>query len=438
VTLQVTTPDELSNLVVEDWLPGGLEALDPNTDGGADGGRPLWPWLGGCAWWWRCTSWSRETHKDAVVFYAAWAHAGTHTLAYEAIAATRGTFALPPTKAAAALEPELMGLSAGGSLLVADGSHEVVALPRDASAHQLVRRCPRNCAGRGTCDGATGICACDADAAGDDCTATRRAPTIGAANANDSIAVLTGATQPHIVLLPLHCPASAHPSAPAQADAPPPSVPPPPPPESARHLYVLSFDEAQLPSSALHLSAPAPSRLELAVSLRRVTTHTCVRVTVAASGDGLLFGSRVLALWLSPAQDAGAADPPPPSCVGDGEGYQPVGWDAFVPTTMQQHAAEHSATVSPMLAVTTVSAILVVAVLLAARLVRSKLDSLLLARTPRSNEYPEPTESPGSQSGCFPAIESGSEEAEGPGCSDTTELVQQKGALAYEEEDRVA
>eukprot|EP00966_Prymnesium_polylepis_P082080 1901609-Prymnesium_polylepis.1 len=68
-------------------------------DAAASGG---WcPW-----WWWRCVHFERQTRKDAVTFYAQWASAGTHTLTYEAIAATRGTFALPPTKAAPALQPE--------------------------------------------------------------------------------------------------------------------------------------------------------------------------------------------------------------------------------------------------------------------------------------------------------------------------------------------
>ena len=31
-------------------------------------------------------------------YFAAWAAAGTHTLSYEAIAATRGDFVLPPAK----------------------------------------------------------------------------------------------------------------------------------------------------------------------------------------------------------------------------------------------------------------------------------------------------------------------------------------------------
>ena len=118
VTLQLTMPDELNNLLVEDWLPAGLEAIDPNAagDGDTSGGDAAWcPW-----WWWRCSRFDRQTRKDSVRFYASWAYAGTHTLSYEAVAVTRGVFGLPPTKASPALQPEVLGLSAGGLFRVVD------------------------------------------------------------------------------------------------------------------------------------------------------------------------------------------------------------------------------------------------------------------------------------------------------------------------------
>jgi hypothetical protein len=171
VTLLVSSTDELTNLVVEDWLPAGLEPIDPNADGvgggGGGGPAPLWPWSqGGCYWWWRCTSWSRETRKSSVSFYAAWAHAGSHELTYDAVAVTRGLFALPPAKAFAALQPEVMGLSAGGALQVSVGLGAL--RPLLATNASSVRPCPGGCSGRGTCDGATGTCECTAGGAGED------------------------------------------------------------------------------------------------------------------------------------------------------------------------------------------------------------------------------------------------------------------------------
>ena len=72
---QVYTPDEISSLTVEDWLPAGLEALDPNLDnfdgasggGGGGGGGAPWPWW--VCGWWRCSSFTRETHKDRVRYH---------------------------------------------------------------------------------------------------------------------------------------------------------------------------------------------------------------------------------------------------------------------------------------------------------------------------------------------------------------------------------
>ena len=64
----------------------------------------------------------------------------------------------------------------------------------------------------------------------------------------------------------------------------------------------------------------------------------CVRVTVAASVDGLLFGSRVVALWLHTgtqgARDSEEAIEAAADCIGDGIGYVPPSWDAasgFIP-----------------------------------------------------------------------------------------------------------
>ena len=56
VTLQVTTPDELDGLLVEDWLPAGLEAIDPNVAGDSnDELRPFWMRYSCGWWWWRCS-----------------------------------------------------------------------------------------------------------------------------------------------------------------------------------------------------------------------------------------------------------------------------------------------------------------------------------------------------------------------------------------------
>ena len=233
VTLLVSSTDELTNLVVEDWLPAGLEPIDPNADGGGGGGgggpAPLWPWSqGGCYWWWRCTSWSRETRKSSVSFYAAWAHAGSHELTYDAVAVTRGVFALPPAKAFAALQPEVMGLSAGGALQVSVGPGAL--RPLLAANASSVQPCPGGCSGRGTCDGATGTCECTAGAAGEDCSAAALPPSIGPVSVNDTIAIFADDASTHTVSIPLELQRAVRPPLIVASDAHPPPPPPSPSP----------------------------------------------------------------------------------------------------------------------------------------------------------------------------------------------------------------
>ena len=132
-------------------------------------------------------------------------------------------FTLPPSKAYAALQPEVMGLSEGGGLTVSAAGEDLEPLPRNddahAHAHASRRSCPYDCSGRGACDDATGTCLCIAEAAGEDCTATRIAPTIGAVNANDSIAVLAGSHRPHLIELPVSVTPPLSPAASSSAAA---------------------------------------------------------------------------------------------------------------------------------------------------------------------------------------------------------------------------
>ena len=239
VAVQVTTPDDLSDVVVEAWMPGGLEPLDPNVypdpdfattcrqsedegdlaagssspgfGGGVVGGgvvaamptappprpRPasismaaaapgrgrrlaaaaaassapprwgIWP-----PWWPACPA--QETLPAAVVFRYARMRAGAHTIRFKAIAATPGTFVLPPVKAYASRQPEVMGLSAAGKFVVCGARSggggaqcDTRALPPAAPP----KACPRGCSGNGACVVATGVCACDAGFSGADCSA---------------------------------------------------------------------------------------------------------------------------------------------------------------------------------------------------------------------------------------------------------------------------
>lgn len=244
LVLQVTTPDDLSDVVVEAWMPAGLEPVDENlrAAGGSGSGA------GACSYgededdsssssstvevmddaglrlrmpgsqmlgavvsrafgrrraapdvavaesspafvgggsslpfppWWPPVCPAQDTTPSAVRFYFPFMRAGTHTLKLRAVAATPGRFALPPTKAFAARQPEVMGLSAAGQFVVcAPGGGSSSALPecsggeaaRLAAADKPAKSCPSGCSGAGVCNLSSGECVCDRGWRGDDCS----------------------------------------------------------------------------------------------------------------------------------------------------------------------------------------------------------------------------------------------------------------------------
>ena len=310
VTLQIYTPDELTNVVVEDWLPAGLEALDTNLDN-FDGGREdsdrAWPWF--VCGWWRCSSFSRETHKDRVRYFAAWLAAGTHTLSYEAIAATRGAFVLPPTKAEATLQPEVMGLSATSNFVVHEGP--AVAVPPPAAALP----CPADCSGRGRCNGATGQCVCDAASAGEDCTEPRAALALSMA---PTLYLPFG--EPEITVKPTLVASDSA----AMTPVPPAHVCVATPTPMARVDGTGSTATATATATAVDIAAdaclPALAREESAdggfVLVLRRPSEECVCPTeeqqwlVSGSADGVMFDSTVVTLSIG--CDATSTSRPPP------------------------------------------------------------------------------------------------------------------------------
>jgi len=70
--------------------------------------------------------------------------------------------------------------------------------------------------------------------------------------------------------------------------------------QAAPFAFALSADEAVLPSSGLAFTATSRRRLALSVTAPAVQQASCVAVTLAASADGVQFGTRTLALRLLP------------------------------------------------------------------------------------------------------------------------------------------
>jgi hypothetical protein len=193
--------------VVEVLMPGGLEAMDPNVFkdadaaticgsgedegsltsdnvasfgpkrflsalpmpmdrdgamGGRGGGfwRPIWP---------VCPL--QTTTPDRVLFRFSYMRAGTHTMRFKAVAATSGTFVLPPVKAFVQQQPEVMGLSPAGVMTVCAKANAACGAGSagPAAAATPSKACPQGCNGNGACNLATGVCICDTGFAGQAC-----------------------------------------------------------------------------------------------------------------------------------------------------------------------------------------------------------------------------------------------------------------------------
>ena len=141
VTIQVTVADDLPRVTLEDPSAGGLEPVDPKVAG--DGAGSAVSACGGhhARFWWWC--WPSFPHRETFSDRVAWAsgrtlNAGTHTVSYQAVAATRGVFALPPAHCFVESQPELMGLSRAGAIVVVGpalgGAAAAVPEPADRAA----------------------------------------------------------------------------------------------------------------------------------------------------------------------------------------------------------------------------------------------------------------------------------------------------------------
>jgi hypothetical protein len=117
VRLTVTTPQARRNVVVDDPLPAGLEAVNPDlastarsdtTGTGATSVSRAWP-----------TGIDHvELHDERVLLFATTLPAGTLTYTYTARATAPGTFAVAPVQAEEMYRPEVFGRNASSTLTV--------------------------------------------------------------------------------------------------------------------------------------------------------------------------------------------------------------------------------------------------------------------------------------------------------------------------------
>ncbi|KAG2491821.1 hypothetical protein HYH03_009778 [Edaphochlamys debaryana] len=190
LTVQVTTPDDLGAVTLSVMMPAGLEPLDPNLlakqpdprgkmayrygnmmsyGGGTCAAGQLYDinWGGGWGRWWWPVCPAQETRPSVVTFSYAGLRAGTSSVSIRAVAATVGKFVLPPIRAWADDQPELMGMTAAGLVEVCGGC----TAPTAAPAPPPPRACPSpTCSGSGVCDLARGVCVCARGFTGEDCS----------------------------------------------------------------------------------------------------------------------------------------------------------------------------------------------------------------------------------------------------------------------------
>jgi uncharacterized protein YfaS (alpha-2-macroglobulin family) len=135
VRLKITAPEDRSFLVLDDPLPGGLEAVDlslstvgglpapvgampePEGENQEESEAPRWSfgrWDGG---WWSPFD-HRELYDDRVVYAARVLWKGTYSATYVARATTPGTFVRPQTHAEEMYNPAVFGRSDGGVFVV--------------------------------------------------------------------------------------------------------------------------------------------------------------------------------------------------------------------------------------------------------------------------------------------------------------------------------
>ncbi|KAL6763015.1 hypothetical protein V8C86DRAFT_462822 [Haematococcus lacustris] len=174
VTLQLSSPDDLGQVSLVALVPGGLEPLDPLVPGSGDRGGGVVCALGGLtsgsaslpwlrSWWWPvCPAMSVLPSKVSWQWQALMS--GTHSLSFTAVAATEGVFVLPPIRAQADNQPEVMGMTAGSTFTVGPAGSAALPLrgpdPSSSSAATLPQSCPANCNGNGACNILNGSCVC--------------------------------------------------------------------------------------------------------------------------------------------------------------------------------------------------------------------------------------------------------------------------------------
>ena len=113
VRLEIVAPHDLHEVILTDYLPAGMEAMEfaPARDVHSPDDFLRWGWG---AWYFD----HREIYDERVVFGAEDLPAGVYTIVYYARAAVPGVFQTRPAEAHEALFPDISGRSAGEEIMI--------------------------------------------------------------------------------------------------------------------------------------------------------------------------------------------------------------------------------------------------------------------------------------------------------------------------------
>jgi uncharacterized protein YfaS (alpha-2-macroglobulin family) len=124
VTLDIVAPNDLNYVVINDPIPAGTEAVNPElATTGSVGQTPNLslrdPLYRGWGWWWFSKT---ELRDDRVVLYATYLPRGTYQFTYTIRAGLAGQYRVIPSTGQEFYFPEVYGRSAGSLFTILPGA----------------------------------------------------------------------------------------------------------------------------------------------------------------------------------------------------------------------------------------------------------------------------------------------------------------------------
>ncbi len=126
VRLTLVVPQDVYNLVVEDYIPAGSEILDTSLKSSQQGTpqpeyNPAQPYSAGWGWW---LFQSPQVYDDHIAWAAGYLPSGTYTLTYNLVMLQAGQYRVLPAHAGLFYFPEVQGNSAGTVFEIKPGSSQ--------------------------------------------------------------------------------------------------------------------------------------------------------------------------------------------------------------------------------------------------------------------------------------------------------------------------